>query len=145
MTNSDQTLLVLMLEDDAERLLRFASLIADKHPQVTFLHWRTAPAFIGGYQSLRIKPHLISLDHDLFVEEPDEPDPGDGRDVAKFLAEQEPICPILIHSSNSIAADSMQFTLEESGWKVRKIAPLGEDWIESYWYSIAKRWLGPKK
>ena len=68
-----------------------------------------------------------------FVWADDEPDPGDGRDVAEFLAGQTPCCPVLIHSTNGPAADSMYFTLDDAGWTVDKIAPFGEDWIEAYW------------
>ena len=33
-------------------------------------------------------PRLIALDHDLIPDDPGDPDPGDGRDVAAFLATQ---------------------------------------------------------
>ncbi len=35
----------------------------------------------------------------------------------------------------------MLFTLRDAGWSVDRIAPLGEDWIESYWFPFAMRML----
>ena len=55
---------------------------------------------------------LISLDHDLDSVDRDESprrDHGCGRGVADYLAEQLPTCPIIIHTSNSIAGDGMYF------------------------------------
>jgi hypothetical protein len=28
----------------------------------------------------------------------------------------------------------MLFSLRDAGWTVERIAPLGDDWIENYWY-----------
>lgn len=133
--------LVLMLEDETERLVRFKAVLAEHAISTELKHWRTAHAFIDGFRANDRVPDLICLDHDLFVDSPDDPDPGDGRDVAKFLAQQEPSCHIIIHSSNAPAADSMFFTLQDAGWDVEQIAPLGTDWIEAYWWPTARRWI----
>jgi hypothetical protein len=129
------TKMLLMLEDDRDRIERFACVLGSVAIQLTY--FRTAHDFIRAYESLTIVPKLISLDHDLFVDHDNDPDPGDGRDVAKFLALHKPISPILIHSTNAIAADSMLFTLQDAGWTVDRIAPIGDDWIESYWFPTA--------
>ena len=130
-----------MLEDEEPRLDRFKMILAQHCPSAKLHHWRTAQSFISGFQSSHSTPALICLDHDLFVESPDDPDPGDGRDVAEFLANQSPCCHTIIHSSNAPAADSMYFTLLEANWDVERIAPIGQDWIESYWWPTAKPWL----
>lgn len=96
-----------MLEDDAERLLRFRAILALKLPRVTLHTWPTAYDFIREFPRLESPARLISLDHDLFPINPGDPDPGDGRQVAAFLAARSPCCPVLIHSSNAWAADSM--------------------------------------
>jgi hypothetical protein len=127
--------MLLMLEDDRDRIERFSRVLGSA--AIQFLYLRTAHDFIQAYESIGTVPELISLDHDLFVDHEDEPDPGDGRDVAKFLALHKPISPILIHSTNAIAADSMLYTLEDAGWTVDRIAPIGDDWIESYWFPTA--------
>ena len=128
-----------MLEDESERIERFDAVL--KNLEVEFQHWRTAIDFIDGYRVTNRAPNLICLDHDLFTDHKDDPDPGDGRDVAEFLANQTPCCHVIIHSSNYFAAESMLFTLTESNWDVERIAPLGADWIESYWWSVAKPWF----
>jgi CheY-like chemotaxis protein len=124
---------ILMLEDDRERLDRFAKVLASRLRSAQFDYWRSAPEFITAYEQLEQYPHLIALDHDLFVDHPDDPDPGDGRDVARFLANRPPSCPVLIHSTNGPAADNMLFTLRDAGWRVERIAPIGDDWIEADW------------
>ena len=127
--------LVIMLEDDRDRIDRFSAILADR---ATLLSWRTADAFIDAYSHLSQIPQLIALDHDLFVDSDADPDPGDGRDVAAYLATQDPIAAVLIHSTNWIAAESMLYTLRDAGWNVDRIAPIGEDWIESDWFPIVK-------
>ena len=133
--------LILMLEDESDRLTRFDSAISKLGEAVEWRHWRTAEEFIAGFKSTDRPPGLICLDHDLFTDHPDDPDPGDGRDVAEFMATQPPCCHVIIHSSNAHAADSMFFTLSDANWDVEKIAPLGQDWIESYWWDTAIPWL----
>ena len=127
-----------MLEDDLDRISRFLGILTLHHPAATLDVHRTARDFIDAYSRLDRVPDLICLDHDLFTDSPDDPDPGDGRDVAKFLVTREPTAPTLIHSTNAAAADSMLYSMREHGWNVDRIAPLGEDWIESYWYPTAK-------
>jgi len=137
---SDQ-LLLAMLEDDEDRLTRFRAILAHKSPSVTLHAWPSAHDFIREFPSLEFSPSLISLDHDLVPLNPGDPDPGDGRQVAAFLAARSPCCPVLIHSSNAWAADSMYFTLLDTGWNVALTAPIGDDWIESYWFPTARQHL----
>jgi len=138
---TDSPKLILMLEDESERLIRFDAVLSELGGSIEWKHWRTAQDFIHGFASSNKTPDLICLDHDLFTDHPDDPDPGDGRDVAKFMATKPPCCHVIIHSSNAHAADSMFFTLEDAKWDVEKIAPLGHDWIESYWWLTAKPWI----
>lgn len=133
--------LVVMLEDDRDRLTRFATMLSEHPSGIQLLHWRTAHDFISNFATLPSIPGLIALDHDLFVDNPNDPDPGDGRDVSTFLAQQKPTSPILIHSSNSVAADSMLFALRDSGWRAERISPIGDDWIEADWFPIVVKMM----
>ncbi len=126
-----------MLEDDHDRIRRFRAIVAHHHPNAVLKIARTAPDFKTEYWSLNATPDLICLDHDLFTDSPDEPDPGDGRDVSAFLITRLAECPALIHSTNAHAADSMMFSMRDAGWTVDRIAPIGVDWIESHWYAVA--------
>ncbi len=112
-------------------------LLARHHAYAVLTVARTAHDFVAKYKALAAVPDLICLDHDLFVDSPDDSDPGDGRDVSNFLATQMAQCPVLIHSTNAPAADSMLFSMRDAGWTVDRIAPIGDDWIESYWYPVA--------
>ncbi len=78
---------------------------------------------------------LISLDHDLNPQPGVTEDPGTGRDVAEFLADGLPVCPVLIHSTNTDRAWSMHNELRFAHWKVDRIGPLGSDtgWIDTTW------------
>lgn len=137
-----------MLEDEDERIARFSDCLKCLPVSMPLLHERTAQKFISLYLEAieaSTELELICLDHDLFVVNEGDPDPGDGRDVARFLAEHKPTCPILIHSTNSAAADSMLYTLLDAGWKADRIAPLGADWIESYWFPYMRTFLGLDK
>lgn len=121
--------LLLMLEDDHDRIQRFRNIVARHHPSAIMAIARTAADFITAYWSLTETPDLIC--HDLFVDLPDEPDTGDGRDVSNFLILQMAKCPALIHSTNAHAADSMFFSMRDDGWTVDRVSPIGDDWIES--------------
>ncbi len=132
--------MLIMLEDDLDRIARFTNVLAAR--QISYEYARTAQQFIRLYQTQTDTPLLICLDHDLFVDNEGDPDPGDGRDVAAFLTTQAPLAPILIHSTNADAADSMLYTLEDAGWIVHRIAPIGHDWIETYWLPTAMEMIG---
>jgi hypothetical protein len=127
----------LMLEDDLDRIERFNRIVAQHHRHISLDIERTAPAFIRRFKDIGVIPDLICLDHDLMPDSPDDPDPGDGRDVSNFLNKSSPTSPVLIHSSNSNAADSMMFSMRDHGWFVDRISPIGDDWIESDWFPSA--------
>ncbi len=132
---------LLMLEDDLDRIARFTTVLHQDSSEHKLTYRRTAPSFIELYLSLtrnEERPDLICLDHDLFTDHVNDPDPGDGRDVAVFLSDCEPICPVLIHSTNASAADSMLYNLLEAGWIADRIVPLGTDWIEAYWFPYVR-------
>ncbi|WP_413431920.1 hypothetical protein [Crateriforma spongiae] len=69
-----------------DRISRFRAVLALHHPGATLDVHRTAPDFLDAYTRLDRVPDLICLDHDLFTDSPDDPDPGDGRDVAGVLS-----------------------------------------------------------
>ena len=61
-------------------------------------------------------------------------DPGTGRDVADFLAQRAPVCPVIIHTSNQMARAGMELALKDSGWNVTRVFPSADlDWIRTEW------------
>lgn len=129
---------LFMLEDDLDRIRRFRAVVALNFPNAKLDIYRTAPSFISAYANLLTTPCLVCLDHDLFVDSPNDPDPGDGRDVTDYLASRPDKYPTLIHSTNGPAADSMMFSLREARWTVDRISPIGDDWIETFWFPTAR-------
>jgi hypothetical protein len=132
--------MLLMLEDDAERVRRFNETVRSLDPTLPLTIWRNARTMIREIGPLLPAAKLISLDHDL---EPEEggADPGDGLEVVKFLVSQPLIRPVIIHSSNIDRSDWMAGDLELAGWPFWRIAPLGEDWVEVDWRRLVKRLL----
>jgi CheY-like chemotaxis protein len=132
---------LLMLEDNAERLERFQA--AAVRLGVDLTSWPNAHAMIEEVERFLPAACLISLDHDL--EPTDDTDPGDGLDVARHLATRGPRCPVIIHTSNGIRGDAMVGELERTGWTLHRVAPLGDDWIEVDWFTVVKRALRKRR
>ena len=133
--------MILMLEDDAERLRRFRRVLRKERLLVGFRVWRDAERMIAEISTCLPGATLLSLDHDL---EPDTDgrDPGDGLMVARYLGELTPCCPVIVHSSNRERAEWMSGEFELGGWDVHRVAPLGEDWIEHDWRITVRDLLG---
>lgn len=127
--------MLLILEDDRDRIDRFTATLRVIAPSTPLIVWRSAARMIREVEPLLLSARLISLDHDLELSE-GEDDPGDGIDVARFLASRPPACPVIVHSSNGTRSDWMMGEFELGGWRYRRVAPLGEDWIEAYWGAV---------
>ena len=131
------TPVILILEDNAERLERFQAVVAELG--VDIISWLDAHLMIAEMGQFLHSAALISLDHDL---EPTGPrDPGDGLLVAKHLADLPPACPVIIHTSNGVRGDAMEGEFELAGWTYHRVAPIGDDWIEADWHRVVARVL----
>jgi hypothetical protein len=133
--------MVLMLEDDSERIERFTAVLKAIAPSLPLTIWRNARRMIREVDPFLPSARLISLDHDLEPQEGDEEDPGDGIDVARYLAARKPLCPVIVHSSNRSRSDWMMGEFELGGWKAKRVAPIGDDWIEAYWRVVVRKLL----
>lgn len=133
--------MLLMLEDNADRVQRFGAALHSVDPLLKLKVWRNAWTMIRELDKFLPKARLISLDHDLDPEEGDSSDPGCGWDLTKVLAHQSPVCPVVIHSSNGERATWMCGEFELGGWAWKCVAPLGDDWIEQHWRRTVRRLL----
>jgi hypothetical protein len=133
--------MLLLLEDDRERIERFTESLKAIDPSLRLVIWRSAKRMVREVEPFLASARLISLDHDLEPQEGDEEDPGNGIEVARFLAERPPVCPVIVHSSNGTRASWMVGEFELGGWDYKRVAPLGEDWIEAYWQVVVKKLL----
>ncbi len=132
--------MLLMLEDNAERLERFAAVLRTIDAALPLRVWRDAHVMIREAGPLLGASRLISLDHDL-ESEPGEPDLGDGYLVAKWLVSQPTVRPVIVHSSNSERSAWMAGEFELAGWRHWRVAPLGDDWIEADWRVVVEHVL----
>jgi len=124
--------MILILEDNAERLERFDAVLRGLPVQWPVRVWRDAHAMIREAGPLLPQTVLISLDHDL-EPEPGQPDPGDGYLVAQWLTSYPRYSHIVVHTSNGPRAEWMAGAFELADWPCHRVAPLGDDWIETDW------------
>ncbi len=132
--------LLLMLEDDEDRLIRFRRTLRLMDLGLELRVWADANVMMREVISYLPLARLISLDHDL---EPQEGrgDPGDGLMVAKFLVAQPIRCEVIIHSSNTERAIWMSGEFQLAGWRSCRVPPIGDDWIEVDWRDRVSRIL----
>ena len=125
--------MILILEDDDDRVRRFGKALRRERIALPVVRWRDARVMAAEAGRYLPSARLISLDHDLEPESATSTDPGDGRMVVQALIKHRQPCPLIIHSSNGTRADWMMGDLELAGWACRRVAPIGERWIEEYW------------
>ena len=128
---------IFLLEDHPERVRRMREVLSVLLPHHTAHVENDCDDAIKWLESKQHLVDLISLDHDLdSVDRAESPrrDHGCGRDVADYLAKQLPTCPIIIHTSNSVAGDGMFFALQRAEWPLSRIYPYNEhEWIAKSW------------
>lgn len=132
--------LLLVLDDDRNRLYGFEQVFGRLGEGWEIRTWRDAPSMIAEFDRHLPQAGLISLDHDLYADSRADPDPGTGRMVADALANRAPVCPVLVHSTNTDAAWGMHNVLRTGGWAVELVHQLGQpEWIPELWLPAAVR------
>lgn len=130
--------LLLILDDDRTRLRGFDDIVPRLGEEWVMRFWRDAPSMIAELDPLLGDAQLISLDHDLYKDSPSDPDPGSGRMIANLLSKRVPVCPVIVHSTNTDAAWGMYNELRFGGWKVELVHHLNQPaWIEEAWLPVA--------
>jgi hypothetical protein len=134
-----------ILDDEPERIAAMLPCLASCCPGHESIVFDNAPDMIVWLKVHCGEAILICLDHDLG---PNRliggvmRDPGTGRDVADFLATKPPTCPVIIHTTNALAAPGMMRVLEESGWPASRISPYADlEWIGEIWIREVRRAL----
>jgi CheY-like chemotaxis protein len=143
------TMIIAVLEDNADRREAMRSCLEDRFHQYE-IHFCDGAAEMVRLLEARLQEALvISLDHDL-DSKPDGSDGwidmGCGRDVADYLAGKTPVCPVIIHTTNSMAAVGMEMTLREADWKTMCVVPCDDlNWIPTQWFRAMRRAIvGPQ-
>jgi hypothetical protein len=129
--------MIAILEDDAERMEAMRSELAAKIPDEPVIFFDNAPDMIAWLQENIATVKLFSLDHDLGPNREREGevfDPGIGRDVVDYMEPVGHRCPVVVHSSNSIAVSGMKLVLEDAGWPYERVVPFDDTaWIHDVW------------
>jgi ADP-ribosylglycohydrolase len=133
--------LLLLLEDDAERIAAIEAVLPELGSDWQMRVWRDASTMIAECEYYFADTYLISLDHDLNPQPGSIRDPGTGLEVAKLFASHFPFCPIIIHSTNADRAWSMHNELRFGGWTVERFGPIGDDWFRKLWLPKAHELL----
>jgi NAD+-processing family protein with receiver domain len=108
---------IVILEDNSRRRQAMQECLADRFYQFES-HFFDRPAELATYLEKHLpETVVICLHHDL---EPVEQggkrlDPGTGRDIADFLAQRPPVCPVVVHSTNATAVTGMESVLRDAG------------------------------
>ena len=129
---------ILILEDNQDRIDAFKEVLSE-YDDLEIHIWKAAYSFIEEVDEHLQGTDVISLDHDLVSD--DGSDPGDGLEVAEYLRDKEPICPVIIHSTNINRSWSMHRELKDGNWDVERYPPLsmGVDWIYKDWINAIKK------
>lgn len=137
--------IVCILEDDERRRDAMALALASAEVNARLATFAIASEITEFIKSNRNEIALLSLDHDLVAIQDangSSVDPGTGRDVVTSLLLDSPFAPVIIHSSNFMAAIGMEACLQEAGWNVRRIAPYGDLlWVTEMWILSVKEML----
>ncbi|MCI0702887.1 MAG: hypothetical protein L0241_17550 [Planctomycetia bacterium] len=141
---------IVILEDNLDRQAVMRRCLADRFYKFDGHFFDDAWEMIRFLEDHLAETLVISLDNDLELKPgPDgsSVDPGEGRQVAEFLAGSAQVCPVIIHTTNSHAAEDMKNVLHAANWKTKRIVPFDDmNWIESDWFfAIRRSIVGPTK
>jgi CheY-like chemotaxis protein len=136
---------ILVLEDDEDRAAAMKMVLAERFDQFKHVFFDNAPETIAWLKENLKEAVLICLGHDLGPNRQRGDrvfDPGTGRDVVDYLANQTPRCPVIVHTTNSWAAPGMEMTLKEAGWKFSRVIPTADlKWIGTIWVRKLNRFI----
>jgi hypothetical protein len=134
---------IAILEDNADRQAVMRACLADRFYSFDAHFFDDSREMIQFLKGRLEDTVVIALDNDLELKAglTGKPvDPGSGCHVAEFLATREPVCTVVIHTTNSNAAVSMEETLRGAGWKTRRVVPFDDmNWITTDWFFAVRR------
>lgn len=139
---------IAILEDNIDRQAVMRRCLADRFYTFDAHFFDEAGEMIRFLDRHLTETLVISLDNDLELKPGSDGrmiDPGAGVDVAEYLAGQPAVCPVVIHTTNTAAAEMMTTALDAAGWLTKRVIPFDDmTWIESDWFFVIRRALvGP--
>lgn len=134
-------MLIAVLEDNADRIEVMKSWLEDRYYMYEHYFSDTPSEFIQTLQVNTDRILIASLDHDLFERVGGE-NGFTGMMVVDYLKDVVPQFPVIIHSSNSHAAETMIDKLRSSHWQVARVIPFDDtSWIGDEWYPTLRRFI----
>ncbi len=134
---------IVILEDNAARRAAMRACIADRFYTFETRFFDESAEMIAYLETDLERAVVISLDNDLDMKIGPAGcpvDAGEGRHVAEFLATRSPVCPVIIHTSNTNAAVAMQEVLRGADWKTKRVIPMDDTaWIATDWFFAMRR------
>jgi hypothetical protein len=134
---------IVILEDNPERTATMRRCLADRFYQYDAQFFDDAAQMKDYLEMHLAETLLIGLDHDLELKSTptgEYLDPGTGRDVTDYLSRRPPVCPVVIHTTNSAAAQGMEAVLTEARWKTYRVIPFNDlEWIPTEWFRTIRR------
>jgi CheY-like chemotaxis protein len=139
---------IVILEDNADRQAVMRACLADRFYTFEVHFFDDARETIEFLDEHLAETLVISLDHDLDLKPGPNgqlTDPGTGRKVADFLVTRTPTCPVIISTTNALAASAMADSLRSVGWETHRVVPFDDvRWIQTDWFFAIRRALvGP--
>src|SRR5690349_17803616 len=129
---------IAILEDNLDRREAMHRCIRDRFAQFDLRLFASAQEMIRFLDTNLADTIAIGLDHDLEWQADaggNLTDPGCGREVADYLSHCQPVCPVVIHSTNSAAVAGMEAVLREAGWETFRVVPFNDlEWIPGDWF-----------
>jgi hypothetical protein len=142
-------IIIFILEDDEDRTASMQHFLRALYAEYQVVIIDNAPDAITWLTHHLSEAALLCLDHDLGPNREyrgEVFDPGIGRDVVEYLVTRPPVCPVIVHSTNSPAAYGMKVRLREAKWKCSRVIPFNDlEWVEVAWLRKVRRYLGPGK
>lgn len=138
--------IVVILEDESRRVDEMRQVVSQVGTDLRVMFFDRSQVMIGWLEGHLHEALLISLDHDLLLQDEDgrSIDCGTGRDVVDFLVARRPVCPVIVHSSNLNCAAGMMHALKDAGWQCSRSYPADDlGWIRSDWAKLVGRYLRP--
>jgi CheY-like chemotaxis protein len=137
---------IIILEDNIDRRQVMSEVLADMVPNFSVEFYSASRQMIDRLNKTGLMDvAIISLDNDLDMivnEDGQLLDAGDGIEVARWMSEQPPLVPTIIHTTNKNAGDQIEELLHSNGWLLDRIVPYsGESWIRERWRKLVRNLL----
>ncbi len=138
--------MIVILEDNEDRQTIMQDCLSTLEQSLPIHVFKSSFETIDWLKAHLQETKLIALDHDLEMIETEDPrkliDPGTGREVADYLATIPPVCPVIVHTTNTPAGVGMELKLKAAGWKTKRMVPYGDmEWIPEMWFPTARKLL----